>query len=98
MATERPRFMVSVPDELFKQIEDYRFENRFQNRSDAINKLIGVALEYLKKEKLEDEYLLALALDREKNGSGKFYSEKEIMRELGITEQDIEEAEDLEIE
>jgi len=42
--------------------------------------------------------ILALAMEREKNGSGKFYSEAEVMLELGITEQDIEEAEDLEIE
>jgi hypothetical protein len=49
-------------------------------------------------EMVEDEYLFALAMDREKYGSGNFYSETEIMLELGITEQDIEEAEDLEIE
>ena len=48
-------------------------------------------------EMLEDEYLLALALEREKNGGGKYYSEEEVMRELGITEKDIEEAEDVEI-
>ena len=49
-------------------------------------------------EMLEDEYLLALSLEREKNGSGRLYSEEEVMQELGITEYDIEEAEDLEIE
>jgi len=47
---------------------------------------------------IEDEYLLFLTLEREKKGNGKFYSEAEVMRELGITERDIENAEELEIE
>jgi len=49
-------------------------------------------------EETEDQYLLGIVDEREKNGSGKTYSEQEVMRELGITEKDIEEAEDLEIE
>jgi len=49
-------------------------------------------------EMMEDQYLLALAQEREKYGSGKTYSEEEVMRELGITEQDLEDAEELEIE
>ena len=59
------------------------------------NKITKAAVDI---DELEDEYLLALALEREKYGSGKFYSETEVMRELGITEKDIEDAEDLEIE
>ena len=47
---------------------------------------------------LEDEYLLALALEREKNGSGKTYSFDEILKEHGITLQELEEMEDVEIE
>ena len=33
MATDRPRYTVSVDNELFQQIEDFRFERRFQTRS-----------------------------------------------------------------
>jgi len=52
-------------------------------------------------EMLEDEYLLALALEREKNGSGKTYSFKEILAERGLTIEDIKrmlEEEDVELE
>ena len=49
-------------------------------------------------EMLEDEYLLALALEREKRDDGTRYSESDIMRKFGITEEDLESAEDVEIE
>lgn len=53
MATDKPRYTVSVDDELFKKIEDFRFENRFQTRSEATVELIRLGLEALKKEQEE---------------------------------------------
>lgn len=53
MATDKPRYTVSVDDELFKKIEDFRFENRFQTRSEATVELIRLGLEALKKEQAE---------------------------------------------
>lgn len=50
MATDRPRYTVSVNDELFQKIEDFRFEKRFQTRSEATVELIRLGLEALKKE------------------------------------------------
>lgn len=50
MATQRKRYMISVDDEMFKAIEDYRFEQRFPTRSEATTELIRMGLEYLKKE------------------------------------------------
>ena len=50
MATDRPRYKVSVDNELFQQIEDFRFERRFQTRSEATVELIRLGLESLKKE------------------------------------------------
>ena len=50
MATDRPRYTVSVDNELFQQIEDFRFERRFQTRSEATVELIRLGLEQLKKE------------------------------------------------
>lgn len=44
MATEKPRYTVSVDKELFQQIEDYRFEHRFQTRSEATVELIRLGL------------------------------------------------------
>ena len=55
MATNKPRYTVSVDDEMFKAIEDFRFENRFQTRSEATIELIRLGLEQLKKEQQEKE-------------------------------------------
>lgn len=51
MATNKPRYTVSVDDELFRQIEDFRFENRFQTRSEATAELIRLGLKALRKER-----------------------------------------------
>ena len=58
MATDRPRFSITVDDELFKQIEDFRFNNRFQNRNDAMIALVRLGLQAAEKE------------EKEKNGEG----------------------------
>ena len=50
MATNKPRYTVSVDNELFSQIEDFRFEHRYQTRSEATAELIRLGLEALKKE------------------------------------------------
>ena len=53
MATKRPRYMISLDDEMFNAIEDFRFEHRFQTRSEATTALIRLGLEQLKKEEAE---------------------------------------------
>jgi metal-responsive CopG/Arc/MetJ family transcriptional regulator len=55
MATNKPRYTVSVDDEMFKAIENFRFENRFQTRSEATVELIRLGLEQLQKEQEEAE-------------------------------------------
>ena len=45
MATNRHRYMISVEDELFEAIEDFRFEQRYQTRSEATAELIRLGLE-----------------------------------------------------
>lgn len=37
--------LVTIPNELLKEIEDYRFENRIDNRSETIRVLIKKGLE-----------------------------------------------------
>lgn len=49
MATDKHRYTVSVDDELFQKIEDFRFDHRFQTRSEATTELIRLGLEELKK-------------------------------------------------
>lgn len=44
MATNRPRYTVSVDNELFEQIENFRFEHRFNTRSEATVELIRMGL------------------------------------------------------
>lgn len=50
MATEKTRYTVSVDKEMFQQIEDFRFEHRYQTRSEATVELIRLGLEALQKE------------------------------------------------
>ena len=42
--------MISVDEEMFKEIEDFRFENRFQTRSEATAALIKMGLQSIKHE------------------------------------------------
>lgn len=55
MATDKPRYTVSVDDELFKRIEDFRFENRFQTRSEATVELIRLGLKQIEEEKKKSD-------------------------------------------
>lgn len=50
MSTDKPRYTVSVTNEMFEEIEDFRFKNRFQTRSEATSELIRLGLEALKKQ------------------------------------------------
>lgn len=51
MATNKPRYTVSVDDELFQRIENFRFEHRFQTRSEATVELIRIGLDALERDK-----------------------------------------------
>lgn len=55
MATKRPRYTVSVDDKLFDAIENFRFVNRFQTRSEATVELIKLGMKQLKKEQEESK-------------------------------------------
>lgn len=51
MSTDKPRFTITVDDELFKRLEDYRFENRCPNRSQTVVELIRQSLDEYDKKK-----------------------------------------------
>lgn len=53
MATKRQRYMISVDDEMFNEIEDFRFGKRYNTRSDATQALIHLGLEYLRENPYE---------------------------------------------
>ncbi|MCL2697767.1 MAG: hypothetical protein FWE74_06775 [Oscillospiraceae bacterium] len=48
MATDKPRYSITLDDELFEQVENFRFENRFQTRNQATVELIRLGLEVIK--------------------------------------------------
>lgn len=54
MATEKPRYSITVDDNLFEQIEDFRFLNRYQTRNQATIELIKLGLEKLKEDTVSD--------------------------------------------
>ena len=47
MATNKKRYTVSVDDELFQQIENFRFSHRYQTRAEATVELIRLGLQQL---------------------------------------------------
>ena len=51
MPTEKPRFTVIVDEELLRQIDDFRFENRYPSRSAAALALIRLGIQQIEKEK-----------------------------------------------
>ena len=44
MPTEKPRYTVIVDEELLRQIDDFRFENRYHSRSAATMYLIRLGI------------------------------------------------------
>ena len=55
MATEKPRYSITLDEEMFQEIEDFRFEHRFQTRNQATIELIRMGLEALKKQQKKKE-------------------------------------------
>ena len=55
MPTTKPQFTIVVDEDSLKEIEDYRFEKRFPNRSKAINDLIKKGLEAVKEEEEQEK-------------------------------------------
>ena len=52
MPTEKPKIIFVANNELIERLEDFRFDNRINTRSEAIRRLLNEALKkYEKKEK-----------------------------------------------
>ena len=55
MPTDKPRYSITVDEELLKRIDDFRFENRYPNRTQATVELIRLGVEaYAKKERQKE--------------------------------------------
>jgi metal-responsive CopG/Arc/MetJ family transcriptional regulator len=44
MPTDKPKILITLEDKLLTRIDDYRFENRVNTRSEAIRRLLEEAL------------------------------------------------------
>lgn len=55
MATKKQRYMISVDDAMFLEIEDFRYEKRYPTRSEATSELIRLGLEVIKEERRNAE-------------------------------------------
>jgi metal-responsive CopG/Arc/MetJ family transcriptional regulator len=44
MSTDKPKIIFAMEEDLLKRIDDYRFENRINSRSEAIRRLIEEGL------------------------------------------------------
>ena len=75
---------VSLDNDLFTKVNRFKSAGHYQNNSEVLAELIRAGLQYFA-EQSEDEYLLALALERKKNDNGVRWSEEDIMRKYGIT-------------
>lgn len=49
MPTEKPRYTITLDEEMLKKIDDFRFENRFANRTQATLELIRMGMDVLEK-------------------------------------------------
>ena len=55
MPTGKPRYTITLNEETLKKIDDYRFENRFANRTQATLDLIRIGMDTLEKNQAEAE-------------------------------------------
>ncbi len=55
MPTNNPRFCITVSEKMLQEIDNYRFENRFNSRSQATVELIKLGIKALNKEKQKDK-------------------------------------------
>jgi hypothetical protein len=44
VSTNKPRFSVTLSDEVYKAVDDYKFEHRFKNQTQAVAALVELGL------------------------------------------------------
>ena len=48
MTTKKPKLLFVIPQELLDRVDDFRFDNRINSRSEAVRRLIESGLESAK--------------------------------------------------
>lgn len=54
MSTDKPKIIFVIEEDLLKRVDDYRFENRINSRSEAIRRLIEEGLKTDKTERKKE--------------------------------------------
>lgn len=49
MATDKPKILLILDNEMLERIEDFRFSNRIPSRAEAIRRLIDEGLKHIQK-------------------------------------------------
>ena len=49
MPTNKPKVLITMDDDLLERVDDFRFDNRINSRSEAIRRLINEALKKCEK-------------------------------------------------
>ena len=44
MSTEKPRFTLTIDEDLLEEIDDFRFERRYPNRTQAVLELLRIGI------------------------------------------------------
>ncbi len=94
MPTDKPRYTITLDKEMLKKIDDFRFENRFPNRTQATLELIRIGMETIEKQKSNKETtnctnnnsqekteLVKIAAFDGKGVEGRYYT-KEVIEEI----------------
>jgi metal-responsive CopG/Arc/MetJ family transcriptional regulator len=55
LPTEKPRYTITLEQEMLDKIDDFRFENRYPNRTQATLALIQIGMDTIEKEKRNTE-------------------------------------------
>ena len=57
MATYKPRYMITVTDEMFKKIEEYRIAKGYPTRSEATVELMWIGLDEIHSQIAKAEFI-----------------------------------------
>jgi len=55
MPTQKPKLLITFDEKLLERVDDFRFENRINTRSEAIRRLLDEALKSYEKKKKTGE-------------------------------------------
>lgn len=94
MGTEKPRFTITMDEELLSQIDDFKFDNRIKNQSKAIVQLVRNGLAKLEQDEENGIKKASEAADTETEASENVEAFATVLKKAGIVQEtgDISEA------